>query len=67
MEERARCWDCGRFVGMGITGLVIRTDGREQYFCDECLQKGAKLKDGSVSDKMDYLKEQDWVKEFKVV
>jgi len=69
MAERARCWDCGKFVpiGMGITGLVIRTNGRKQYFCDKCLQKGASLRDGSVGSQMDYLKEQDWVKEFKVV
>lgn len=69
MTERPRCEYCGHFVpiGRGITGLVIRTNGREQYYCDKCLKMGATLKDGSVGDLMSYLKERDWVKEFKVV
>jgi ribosomal protein L24E len=69
MEERAKCWGCGKFVpiGKGITGLVVRTNGHEQYFCDKCLKKGAELKDGSTGTEMDWLKERDWVKEFKIV
>lgn len=69
MAKRPKCWYCGHFVpiGKGITGLVIRTNGREQYFCDKCLKMGAELKDGSVGTLMDYLKEQDYVKEFKLV
>ena len=69
MAERAKCWDCGKFVpiGRGITGFIVRMSGREQYFCDKCLQKGAMLKDGSIGDRMQYLREQDFVKEFKIV
>jgi len=69
MAERPRCQYCGHFVpiGKGITGLVIRTDGRKMYFCDKCLKMGDVLKNGSVGTVMDYLKEQDWVKEFKLV
>jgi len=69
MAERPRCQYCGHFVpiGKGITGLVIRTNGKKLYFCDNCLKMGAELKDGSVGTEMDYLKEQDYVKEFKVV
>ena len=64
-----KCFYCGKFVPIGkdITGLVIRTDGREQYYCDKCLKMGEILKDGSVGNVLSYLKEQDYVKEFKLV
>ena len=69
MTQRPKCTYCGHFVpiGRGITGLVIRTDGSERYWCDKCLKMGAPLQDGSIGDMMQYLKEQDWLKEFKVV
>ena len=64
-----KCFYCGKFVpiGKGKTGLIIRIDGRKDYYCDKCLKMGANLKDGSVGTLMDYLKEQDYVKEFKLV
>lgn len=69
MAERPRCQYCGHFVpiGKGITGLVIRTDGRKQHYCDKCLKMGATLKDGSTGDLMSYFKEHRVVKEFKLV
>lgn len=64
-----KCWDCGRFiaVGLGDAVRILRTNGHEQFFCSRCLEKGAKLKDGSIGTEFDRLKEQPWVKEFEVV
>lgn len=69
MGERARCWDCGKFVpiGKGITAEIIRIDDRQIYYCDKCLKKGAILRDGSVGDMMSFLRERNWVKEFRIV
>jgi len=68
MTNRLKCFDCGRFVslGLGKTAVVTRTDGRKQHYCVSCLQQGAILKDGSVGNKQQWLKEQDWVKEFEL-
>jgi len=51
---------------LGKTAVVTRTDGRKQHYCVSCLQQGAILKDGSVGNKQQWLKEQDWVKEFEL-